>query len=65
MTVSPIPIPVLEKKWIDINPEKFHEDYFAVSKVMIRLLRHDSSTPREDDKAVRFDDPIARVQKKI
>ena len=46
----------MKEKWIDINPEKFHEDYFAVSKAMIRLLRHGSSIPREDDGAVRFDD---------
>ena len=27
----PIPIPIRERKWTDINPEKFHEDCFAVS----------------------------------
>ena len=25
-------VPILERKWIDINPEKFHEDCLAVSK---------------------------------
>ena len=45
-----------EGKWIDINPERFCQDYFAVSKAMIRLLRHHPSISREDGGAVRFDD---------
>ena len=56
LTLSPISIPVRERKWMDINPESFREDCFKVSKAMIRLLRHDPSIPREDDGAVRFDD---------
>ena len=32
VTLSPISIPVREKKWIDINPERFRQDCFAVSK---------------------------------
>ena len=56
VTLSPIPIPIRERKWIDINPERFREDCFAVSKAMIRLLRHHPSILREDGVAVRFDD---------
>ena len=36
VTLSPISIPVRERKWIDINPERFRQDRFAVSKAMIR-----------------------------
>ena len=36
VTLSPISVPVLERKWTEINPEKIHEDCFAVSKAMIR-----------------------------
>ena len=54
VTLSTISVPIRDRKWIDINPEKFHEDCFAVSKAMIRLLRHGSPIPREDDGAVRF-----------
>ena len=56
VTLSPISVPLRERKWIDINLERLHEDCFAVSKAMIRLLQHNPSIPREDDGAVRFDD---------
>ena len=46
VTLSPISIPLRERKWIDINPERFRQDCFAVSKAMIRLLRHHPSSPR-------------------
>ena len=32
VTLSPISIPLRERKWIDINPERFRQDCFAVSK---------------------------------
>ena len=56
VTMSPISIPIRDTKWMDINPERFREDYLAVSKAMIRLLRHNLSLPREDDGTVHFDD---------
>ena len=56
MTTSPISIPVRERNWIDINPHRFRQHCFRVSKAMTRLLRHDPSIPREDDGAVRVDD---------
>ena len=34
-------VPIRERKWIDINSAKFSQSCFAVSKIMIRLLRHD------------------------
>ena len=36
-----------------------------MSKAMIRLLRHDQSVPREDDRAVRFDDIMEEFKKKF
>ena len=56
VTLSSISIPVRERKWIDINPERFRQDCFAVSKAMIRLLRHNPSISREDNGAVRLND---------
>ena len=56
LTLSPISIPLRERKWIDINPERFRQDCFSVSKAMIRLLRHDPLFPQEDDGEVRFDE---------
>ena len=65
VTLSPISIPVRERNWIDINPERFHQDCFTVSKAMIRLLRHDPSILREDHGAVRFDDTIEEFKAKL
>ena len=53
------------KKWTDINPATYSQGCFAVSKFMIRLLRHDESVPREDDGAVRFDVLIENLKKKF
>ena len=52
VTLSSISIPLRERKWIDVIPERFRQDCFEVSKAMIRLLRHHPSIPREDDGAV-------------
>ena len=65
VTLSPISIPLRERKWIDINPERFRQDCFAVSKAMIKLLRHDQSFPREGDGAVRFDDIMEEFKEKF
>ena len=65
VTLSLISIPLRERKWIDINPDRFRQDCFAVSKAMIILLRHDQSAPREDDGGVRFDDIIAEFKEKF
>ena len=51
VTLSPVSFPVRERKWIDISPATVNEGCFAVSKFMIRLLRHDETIPREDDGA--------------
>ena len=65
VTLSPISIPVRERKWIDINPERFRQDRFAVSKAIIRLLRHNPSISREHNGAVRFDDIMEEFKAKF
>ena len=65
VAVSSISIPVRERKWMDINPERFCQECFTVSKAMIRLLRHHPSIPREDDGAVRFDDIMEEFKAKF
>ena len=62
VTLSSISIPFRERKWIDITPERFQRGCQPVSKMMTRLLRHDSSIPREDDGAVRFDDLLGKLK---
>ena len=64
LTLSPISIPVRERNWIDINPERFRQYCFTFSKDMIRLLRHDPSIPREDV-SVRFDDIMEKIKAKF
>ena len=58
-------VPIRERKWIDINPATFSQSCFAVSKFMIRLLRHDKNILREVHKAVRFDDFIEEFKVKL
>ena len=58
-------VPTRERKWRDINPAQFSQSCFAVSKFMIRSLRHDKIIPRGDDGAVRFDDLIEEFKVKF
>ena len=58
-------IPYRERKWIDVDPGKFSQGCFEVSKFMIRLLRHDGPVHREDDRAVRFDDLAEKFKAKF
>ena len=51
-----VSIPYRERKWIDVDPGKYSQGCFEVSKFMISLLRHDDTVHREDDGAVRVDD---------
>ena len=65
LTLSPVSIPLRERKWIDINPGTYSQGCFEVSNFMVRLLRHDESVPREDDGAARFDDLAEKLKAKI
>ena len=40
-TLTPVSILYREGNWIDVDPGKFSQGCFEVSKYMIRLLRHD------------------------
>ena len=55
-TLSSVSIPYHERKWIDLEPRTLDQNCLGVSKLMIRLLRHDDSVNREDDGAVKFED---------
>ena len=48
--------------YLDIDTQPLDHDCFAVSKAMIRLLRHGASGPREDDGAVRVDDHMKKLR---
>ena len=64
-TLILVSIPYRERKWIDVDPGKFMQGCCAVSKLMIRLLRHDDTVHREDDGAVRFDDLAEKFKEKF
>ena len=65
VTLSYNSIPFRERKWIDVNPERFRKDCFTMSKAMIRLLRHHPSIPREDYGAARFDEIMKEFEAKF
>ena len=65
LTLTQESIPNRERKWIDVDPGKFSQGCFEVSKFMIRLLRHDETVHREDDGAVRFDDLAEKFKAKF
>ena len=46
-------IPVGERTWTDIDPQKHSLSDYPVSKKLINLLRH-GSPPRENDGAIEF-----------
>ena len=64
-TLTPVSFPYHERRWIDVDPRKFSQSCFEVSKFMIRLLRHDDAVHREDDGAVRFDDLAEKFKAKF
>ena len=58
-------VPIRGRKWIDIDPQPFDRSCFKVPKFRTRTLRHESSIPREEDGAVRFDDLIEKLKEKL
>ena len=60
LTLTHVSTPHRERRSIDVDPGKYSQGCFEVSKFLITLLRHDDTVPREDDGAVRFDDLIGR-----
>ena len=48
VTPTPVSIPVRERRWIDIETQRSHDQKcFDVSKAITRLLRHDQSVPEQ------------------
>ena len=57
LTLSPVSIPVRERRWIDIETQQSHDQKcFDVSKAITRLLRHDQTVPRGIDGAIQYND---------
>ena len=65
VTLSSVSMPVRDRKWIDIDTQRSHDQKCCeVSKAMTRLPRHDRTVPREFDGAVIFDDGLEECRKK-
>ena len=58
-------IPYRERKWTDVDPGKYSQGCFEVSKFTIRLLRHCDTVHRENDGAVIFDDLAEKFKAKF
>ena len=43
------PVPLNQRKWIDIDAQPFDHSCLEVSKFIIRTLRHEASIPQEND----------------
>ena len=47
ITLTPVSVPLRERKWMDVNPGSYDHECYVISKAMIRLLRHDQMKPTE------------------
>ena len=56
LSSTKIPVPYHGRKWKYVETGRFDKRCLEVSKLMIRLLRHDNTVLREDDGAVKFQD---------
>ena len=66
VTLTSVSIPVLERKWIDIETQRSHDHKCErVSKAITRLLRHDQSVFRGSDGAIHYSDIIEECRKKM
>ena len=62
--LTSVSMPVLERKWIDIETQRSHDHKcFEVSKAMTRLLCHDQSIPRGIDGAIQYNDIIEECRR--
>ena len=59
VTLTSVSIPVLERKWTDIETQRSHDQKcYEVSKAITRLPRHDESVPGGSDGAIHYSDII-------
>ena len=64
-TLSPASLPYRERKWLDVQLGTCDHICLEVSKLMIRLLRHDDSVNREEDGAVKCEDLASVFRSRI
>ena len=65
VTMTSVSIPVRERKWIDIETQRSHDQKcHEVSKAITRLLRHDTTVPGGIDGVIQNNDIIKGCRKK-
>ena len=65
VTLTSVSIPFTERKWIDVETQRSHDQKcYEVSKAITRLLRHDQPVPRGSDEAIHYSDIIEECRMK-
>ena len=65
VTLTSVSSPVPERKWIDIETQRSHDQKcYEVSKDITRLLRHDQLVLRGNDGAIHYNDIIEESRRK-
>ena len=60
-TLTPVSVPLRERKWLDVNPGSYDHECYVISKAITRLLRHDQNIPRETDGAIKYEDIVEEL----
>ena len=64
ITLTPVAVPLRERKWVDVNPGSYDHGCYALSKAMIRLPRDDHNIHRETEGAVKHEGIVEEFNKK-
>ena len=62
--LTPVSVPLRERKGVDVNPRSYDHECYGISKAMTRLLRHDQNILRETDGEVKYEDIVVDSNKK-
>ena len=62
--LTPVSVPLRERKGVDVNPGSYDHECYGISKAMTRLLRHDQNILRETDGEVKYEDIVEDSNKK-
>ena len=66
VTLTSVSIPVLERKWIDIETQRSYDHKcFEASKAITRLPRHDQAVPGGSDGVIQYNGIIEECSKKF
>ena len=63
VTLTPVSVPLRERKVAGRHPGSYDHECYVISKTMVRLLRHDQNIPRETGGAVKFEDIVEEFNK--